>query len=125
MSKPDTDAAPLSGWMAGLAYSELQEVTYLRRALEIAERDGLGVSRAEVQRIESTWSIAHGDWSALGFVLLLHDGSRVYLDYDFDFADDQEEVELQVMTDERYPVIKAAGIEWTDNVAELNRLLLS
>lgn len=125
MSKPEADAAPAPGWVSSLAYPELQEVTYLRRALEIAEEDGLGVARADVQRVASMWSTDDGDWIALGFVLLLQDERRVYLTYDFDFAEDVEEVELQPMAGERYPAGKGGGVEWTDDVGELNRLLMS
>lgn len=125
MSKPETDAASAPEWASALAHPELQEVTYLRRALEIAEQDGLGVSRVNVQRVEAMWSVDDGDWNALGFVLLLHDSRRVYLHYFFDFAQDEDEIELQPMGEERYPVIEGGGIEWSDDVAELNRLLMS
>lgn len=124
MSKPASDAVPGAEW-AALAYPELQEVTYLRRALEIAEQDGLGVRRTDVQRVEAMWAIDDGDWNALGFVLSLYDGRRVYLKYFFDFADDEEEIELQPMGQERYPTIEGGGIEWSDDVGELNRLLMS
>jgi hypothetical protein len=123
MSKPQTDAVPDPEWASALAHLELQEVTYLRRALEIAEEDGLGIARSDVQRVEAMWAIDDGDWNALGFVLLLQDGRRVYLDYFFDFANDAEEVELQPMGQERYPTIEGGGIEWSDDVGELNRLL--
>ena len=125
MSNPETDAVPAPEWTSALAHPELQEVTYLRRALEIAEEDGLGVARPEVQRVKAMWTIDDGDWNALGFVLLLHDGRRVYLNYLYAFAENDEEVEVQPMGDERYPAIKGGGIEWTDDVGELNRLLMS
>jgi hypothetical protein len=125
MSKPETDAEPARDWTAGLAHPELQEVTYLRRALEIAEQDGLGVARADVQRVEAMWTIGDGDWTGLGFVLRLHDGRKVYLDYDFDFAENGEAVEVQPMGKERYPALEGSGIEWCDDVTELNRLLMS
>jgi hypothetical protein len=125
MSKPETDAAHAPEWAAALAPPEVQEVTYLRRALEIAEQDGLGVARADVQRVEAMWSVGDGDWTALGFVLQLYDGRKVYLDYDFDFAEDGEAVEVQPMGEERYPAIEGGGIEWSDDVGELNQLLIS
>ncbi len=125
MSKPETDAAPAPNWSAALAHPELQEVTYLRRALEIAEQDGMGISRQDVQRVEAMWSLESGDWVALGFVLSLQDGRRAYLDYHYNFAEDEEEVDVQPMGGERYPTIKSGGLEWTDDVAELNRLLMS
>jgi len=71
------------------------------------------------------WSIDDGDWTSLGFVLTLQDGRRVYLDYLFDFADDEEEIEVQPMGGERYPAIVGGGIEWSDDVGELNQLLMS
>jgi hypothetical protein len=105
MNKPETDAAPAPEWTAALAHPELQEITYLRRALEIADEDGLGVARADVERVEAMWTIDDGDWNALGFVLLLQDGRRVYLDYVFDFAENEEEIDLHPMGSERYPTI--------------------
>src|SRR4051794_34143658 len=111
MSKPETDAVPAPEWASALAHLELREVTYLRRALEIAEQDGLGVRRADVQRVEAIWAIDDGDWNALGVVLALQDGRRIYLDYFFDFAEDEEEIDVQPMGDERYPAIKGGGIE--------------
>ncbi|WP_428667591.1 hypothetical protein [Reyranella sp.] len=126
MSKPETDATvAASDWRSALAYPELQEVTYLRRALEIAEQDGFGLNRADMQRVEAMWSIESGDWIALGFVLALQDGRRAYLDYHYDFAEDEEEVDVQPMGGERRPAIKSGGIEWSDEVGELNRLLMS
>jgi len=123
MGKPESNASSMQ-W-ATLVHPELLEVTYLRRALEIAENDGLGVERADVQRVEAMWSIGDGDWTALGFVLLLHDGRHVYLDYDFDFAGDSEAVNMHRMNSASYPAIENGGVEWSNDVGELNRLLMS
>jgi hypothetical protein len=79
----------------------------------------------ETCSVEALWSDDDGDWTSLGFVLALQGGRRVYLHYDFDFAEDEEEVELQPMGDQRYPALEGGGCEWTDDVSELNRLLMS
>jgi len=122
MNDPKVDATQPA--MLAFAYPEVQEVTYLWRALEIAEQDGLGVGRADLQRVEAMWSVDDDDCTSLGFVLSLHDGRRVYVQYLFDFGDDEEEVELRPMGVERYPDIERAGRKWIDDVGELNRLLM-
>jgi hypothetical protein len=45
---------------------------------------------AEVERLSSGRSIDDGDSTLLGFVPSLLDGRRAYLEYVFDFADDEE-----------------------------------
>jgi hypothetical protein len=125
MTEPKTAVPADEPRQPVLASPELQEVTCFRRALEIAEQDGLGVSRVDLQRIESMWSIDDGDRTSMGFVLALQDGRRAYLEYLFDFADDEDEIDLQPMNDERYPALEGGGVEWTDDVGELNRLLMS
>ena len=121
----ETNAGPMRSLMSALARAEVNEATYLRRALEIAEQDGLGIARSDVQRVEALWSTDDGDSTSLGFVLSLLDGRRAYLQYLFDFADDEEEVELRPIGQELYPAIVGGGGKWTDDVGELNQLLMS
>jgi len=125
MGKLGTYAAPVEEWAPAPPHLELQEVTFLRRALEIAEQDGLGIARTDVQRVEAMWSIDDGDFTSMGFVLALRDGRRAYLEYFLDFAEDEEEIDVQPMGDERRPVLEGDGVQWVDDVGELNRLLMS
>lgn len=126
MSDPTNDAfAAQSERRAILARAELPEVTFFLRALQVAEELGLGVARANVQRVERFWSMESGDWNALGFVLELRDGRRVSLDYFFDFDINRETVEAEPMGAELHPVVDGAEIDWRDDTWELNRLLMS
>ena len=126
MRNPRTDATPnLSSVLGGWVREELPEVTYFQRALQIAEEDGLGLARANVQRVEAFWSMESGDWNALGFVLSLRDGPRCYLSYFFAFDTNKENVEVEPMGDERYPADEDRKVGWIGEVRHLNRLLMS
>lgn len=126
MRNPRTDATPsLSSALGGWVREELPEVTYFQRALQIAEEDGLGVTRANVQRVEAFWSMESGDWNALGFVLSLRDGPRCYLSYFFAFNTNEENVEVEPMGGERYPADEDGNVGWIGEVRHLNRLLMS
>ena len=65
------------------------------------------------------------DSTAHGFVLALRDGRRCYLQYIAVYEDDDvtEEVQTLPMDDERYPSFNVGGIDWDDEVGDLNRLL--
>jgi hypothetical protein len=128
MSQPDerTDATPNVSYALGeWVREEFPEITYLRRALQLAEEDGLGVARANVQRVEAFWSIDSGDWNALGFVLFMRDGARRYLSYFFAFDTNDESVEVESMGDEPYPADEDGKGRWIGEVRHLNRLLMS
>jgi len=125
MGKPEPASNADESWTLNVERAELREATYLRRALQITEQDGLGLRRADVQRVEAMWSIDDGDFTSLGFVLALRDGRRACLNYFFDFAEDEEEIDVQSMACERYPVLEGGGVEWDDDVGEFNRLLMS
>ena len=126
MRNPRSDATPSPSPPLGeLVRTELPEVTYFQRALQLAEEDGLGVARANVQRIEAFWSMESGDWNALGFVLSLRNGPRCYLSYCFAFDTNEENVEVEPMGDERYPADEDGNVGWISEVRHLNRLLMS
>jgi hypothetical protein len=66
-----------------------------------------------------------GDWNALGFVLSLRDGRRCYLSYFFAFDTNEENVEVEPMGDERYPLEEDGKVGWIEEVRHMNRLLMS
>lgn len=58
-------------------------------------------------------------------MLALRDGRRCYLQYIAVYENDgvTEDVQRLPMTDERYPSFNFGGIDWDDEVGNLNRLL--
>ena len=53
----------------------------LLRALELAEAEGWGFGPVDVAQVEAYWEMLEDDSTAHGFVLTLHKGRRLYLQY--------------------------------------------
>ena len=95
------------------------------RILHLSQECEWGFKRSDIARIESTWEWLDADVTAHGFVLALRDGRRVYIHRVTSFPEDGGDGDFCVlpMADERYPVLKGGGIEWTDDVGDLNCFL--
>jgi len=100
----------------------------LLRGLDLASIMGLGFGSLDLARVEASWEMLDDESTAHGFVLLLRDGRRRYLQYiaAYQGDDTEEDVLTLPMADERYPRFNSGGgIAWEDDVDELNRLLAS
>ena len=99
------------------------ELECLRCAVDHGFDEGWGFQVADIERIESTWSLEDGDALSFGYVLKLRNGRRAYVDY-ADHVEDGEvvvQVTMQPMGDERYPELDGAIPGWDDDVGDLNR----
>jgi hypothetical protein len=101
------------------------ELLALMDAVESAAEEKSGFDLLDIERVEAFWEMIEKCSTAHGFVLLLRDGSRVYLQYITAIDDERpiEEIEVLPMADERYPDLKGGSIVWQDEVSELNRFL--
>jgi hypothetical protein len=102
------------------------EIAALIDAIESASEEGSCFDLLDVERVELFWQQIESHSTAHGFVLLLRDDSRVYLQY-ITATDDERPVEDVVvlpMGRERRPELGGgSGITWIDDVEEINRFL--
>lgn len=91
-------------------------VTAFRRALELAGEITPGLDVDDITLVESAWEIPDTVVSSHGWVLVLKDGRRLYLEYTLDDtkpggAEEFQLVELR--SGEAYPVLENdAGVFW-------------
>jgi hypothetical protein len=101
------------------------------RFMSLSKACALGVVRGwrlpleNIRRVEALWEEIDGDSTAHGFVLELHNGSRVYVDYCCchvrgDFV---EHGETLPMGQERYPQFRGTVHRWSSDVEDLNKRL--
>ncbi len=97
----------------------------LKHILDPSQKCELGFARSDIARVESTWEWLDADVTAHGFVFVLRDGRRVYVQRVASFPEGGGDDDFCVlpMADERYPILKGGDIEWTDDDADLNCFL--
>jgi hypothetical protein len=96
----------------------------LRRVLQLSQEAEWDFARSDIAHVESTWEWLDADVTAHGFVFTLGDGRRIYVQRVASFTDGtDDDVCVLPMADERYPVLKGGDFKWTNEVADMNRLL--
>lgn len=96
------------------------------RALDLAATEPNGFAREDIHLVEALWGTVDADLLAYGFVLSLSNGRRMYLQYIRDDLEDETKEELQILPmlqSERYPQLSGGGINWSDQVEDLNNHL--
>ena len=91
------------------------------RALELsADREdgiGTGIDAGNIALVESAWQIPDTVVSSYGWVMLLEDGRRLYLEYTLDdsrYETVEEEIDIrELRPDESYPALDDdTGVFW-------------
>jgi len=109
------------------------ELTALLEAIEWAEERG-AFAPTDVERVEAFWELLEDDADAHGFILVLRDGRRVYLDFfmmhhatvtqgDAEGGDEDSDDRLNIIWLDGDERPQLCGGRWIDDVTALNTFL--
>ncbi len=123
MAKASTQAA---------GHLRIDGVYELGHVLHVLDAELHGFSRSDIERVECFWTFGDLHQSTAGFVLVLRDGRRAYVDFRHWHAFEQEEdfrigVEF-LRSDQPYPALSSPQEPlggWLLNTRHLGKLLAS
>jgi hypothetical protein len=113
-----------------MEHPRINGVYELGHVLYILDADSHGFARDDVERIECFWTFGDMHGSAAGFVLILRDGRRAYVDFLHWHAFEQDEdfrIDVQLLSDDQSLPALSAPHEpvdgWSFETAHLDRVL--
>jgi hypothetical protein len=111
-----------------MANPRIDGIYELGHVLYALDNDAHGLTREQIARVESYWTFSDMHSSAAGFVVLLHDGRRTYVDFLHWHGFEQEEdfrIEVELLSDGRaLPALSSSPPgDWSSDTAHLNRML--
>ena len=111
-----------------MANRRIDGIYELGHVLYALDGDAHGFARADLERVERYWSFGDMHSSSAGFVLVLRDGRRAYVDFLHWHGFEQEEdfrIEVALMPEgETRPALASPPpAEWSSETSHLNRML--
>jgi hypothetical protein len=114
------------------ASPRIQGLYELGHVLDVLDADLHGFVRGDIERVESFWTFGDLHESAAGFVLVLRDGRRAYVDFLHWHAFEQNEdfrIETEFLPgDQPHPAVSSPLLpppEWSSDTGHLGKLLAS
>ena len=111
-----------------MAKPRIEGIYEFGHVLYALDTDAHGFARGQIERVECFWSFSDMHSSAAGFVLLLRDGRRAYVDFLHWHGFEQEEdfrIEVELLADgqARPALASPPSGHWSSDTAHLNRML--
>lgn len=113
-----------------MANFRIDGVYELGHVLHVLDAEHHGFSRSDIERVECFWTFGDLHESTAGFVVVLRDGRRAYVDFRHWHAFEQEEdfrIEVEFLQgDQPYPALSQEPLDgWSSNTGHLGKLLAS